>query len=244
MGRFYAAIARPASEGARRGRKVFLLRSARRRSRPARCSTPRTCGQAPALRQQVRDPGRARPAARREPRGHRPHADGRGRTAEGLCRSSSRSRPMPERRRRSISTASSATITCARIPSRAISSINLLPKGERTRASHAIALDIRHRLADLPLPEAPRSRSSRFRPARRCSRPCSRRSMGRTRRPPRRGREGAQGFRRRSISSSTSTTATASPRTACASRSTRRRSSSTGSRSRRSTTRSARSSAG
>jgi len=32
-------------------------------------------------------------------------------------------------------------------------SINLLPKGERSRASHAIALDIRRRLADLPLPE-------------------------------------------------------------------------------------------
>ena len=32
-------------------------------------------------------------------------------------------------------------------------SINLLPKGERSRASHAIALDIRHRLADLPLPD-------------------------------------------------------------------------------------------
>ena len=31
-------------------------------------------------------------------------------------------------------------------------SINLLPKGERSRASHAIALDIRRRLADLPLP--------------------------------------------------------------------------------------------
>jgi multidrug efflux pump subunit AcrB len=32
-------------------------------------------------------------------------------------------------------------------------SINLLPKGERSRASHTIALDIRRRLADLPLPE-------------------------------------------------------------------------------------------
>ena len=32
-------------------------------------------------------------------------------------------------------------------------SINLLPKGERSRASHAIALDIRRRLADLPLPD-------------------------------------------------------------------------------------------
>ena len=31
-------------------------------------------------------------------------------------------------------------------------SINLTPKGERNRASHAIALDIRHRLADLPVP--------------------------------------------------------------------------------------------
>jgi multidrug efflux pump subunit AcrB len=32
-------------------------------------------------------------------------------------------------------------------------SINLLPKGERSRASHAIALDIRRRLGDLALPE-------------------------------------------------------------------------------------------
>jgi multidrug efflux pump subunit AcrB len=32
-------------------------------------------------------------------------------------------------------------------------SINLLPKGERSRSSHAIALDIRRRLADLPLPD-------------------------------------------------------------------------------------------
>ncbi|HUI20638.1 MAG TPA: efflux RND transporter permease subunit [Methylocella sp.] len=30
--------------------------------------------------------------------------------------------------------------------------INLLPKGERKRASHAIALDVRHRLSDLPKP--------------------------------------------------------------------------------------------
>ncbi len=30
--------------------------------------------------------------------------------------------------------------------------VNLLPKGERTRASHAIALDVRHRLSDLPKP--------------------------------------------------------------------------------------------
>ncbi len=30
--------------------------------------------------------------------------------------------------------------------------VNLVPKGERSRASHAIALDVRHRLADLPMP--------------------------------------------------------------------------------------------
>ena len=30
--------------------------------------------------------------------------------------------------------------------------VNLLPKGERKRASHAIALDVRHRLSDLPKP--------------------------------------------------------------------------------------------
>ena len=32
-------------------------------------------------------------------------------------------------------------------------SVNLMPKGERSRASHAIALDIRQRLADLPPPD-------------------------------------------------------------------------------------------
>ena len=31
--------------------------------------------------------------------------------------------------------------------------VNLVDKGDRSRASHAIALDIRHRLADLPLPQ-------------------------------------------------------------------------------------------
>jgi hypothetical protein len=30
--------------------------------------------------------------------------------------------------------------------------VNLLPKGKRTRASHAIALDLRHRMSDLPKP--------------------------------------------------------------------------------------------
>ena len=40
-------------------------------------------GEAPAVRQQVGDPGRARPAAWGEPRGHRPRADGGGRAPQG-----------------------------------------------------------------------------------------------------------------------------------------------------------------
>ena len=58
--------------------------------------------------------------------------------------------------------------------------VNLVDKAERKRASHAIALDIRHRLADLPLPPGRRSRWSRCRPARRCFRPCSPRSTAPT----------------------------------------------------------------
>ena len=59
---------------------------------------------------------------------------------------------MREPRRPSTSTASCAIIICARTRRWAISSVNLTPKGERSRASHAIALDIRKRLADVPLP--------------------------------------------------------------------------------------------
>ena len=67
------------------------------------------------------------------------------------------------------------------VPSRAISQVNLLPKGERTRASHDIALDIRQRLAGLAdARRAPPSRSSRCRRVRRCSRRCSPRSTAPT----------------------------------------------------------------
>ncbi len=59
---------------------------------------------------------------------------------------------MPARRRRSISTVSCATIICATIRSKGDLAVNLVDKGDRSRASHAIALDIRRRLADLPLP--------------------------------------------------------------------------------------------
>ena len=85
--------------------------------------------------------------------------------------------------------------------------INLVGKGDRSRASHAIALDIRHRLADLPLPPgvgaqggggAARPAGARHR-ARRDLRPRRRRAGARS--PPRCARRS-----RRSTSSSTSTT--------------------------------------
>ena len=41
---------------------------------------------------------------------------------------------------------------CATQPEQGDLSVNLVPKGERARASHAIALDIRKRLEGLPLP--------------------------------------------------------------------------------------------
>ena len=118
-------------------------------------------------------------------------------------------------------------------------------QGQRDRASHAIALDVRNRLADLAA-----SRPSSLKVVEVPPGPpvlstllaeiygpdaASRRALA---------AEGAQGVRSRSTSSSTSTTASASRRTACASRSTRRRSNSMASRSKRSTTRSAPWSAG
>ena len=45
-----------------------------------------------------------------------------------------------------------AALLSAQRPEQGDLQINLLPKGERDRASHAIALDIRQRLADLPRP--------------------------------------------------------------------------------------------
>ena len=59
---------------------------------------------------------------------------------------------MPERPRRSTSTAWCATTICARVRSRAISRSTSSEGRARRGASHAIALDIRHRLAGLPLP--------------------------------------------------------------------------------------------
>ena len=69
-----------------------------------------------AVRQQVRDRGRGRSARRREPRGHRAGAVCRPPTSRADCPRSPRCSPMPARRRRSISTASSVTTICANGP--------------------------------------------------------------------------------------------------------------------------------
>ncbi len=62
--------------------------------------------------------------------------------------------------------------------------VNLAPKGERSRTSHEIALDVRARLKGLPAPEGTTSRSSRCRRGRRSSQRCWPRSTAPT--PPQR----------------------------------------------------------
>ena len=117
--------------------------------------------------------------------------------------------------------------------------VNLRRQGERTRASHAIALDIRHRLADLPLPHRLGAQGGRgaARPAG-ARRPCSPRSTAPTRRAGARPRrQGAQGVRGGRLRRRRRRHASPSPPNGCASRSTRRRWNSTASTSRRSTTR-------
>ena len=86
MGRFYARIARPLLKGRIRS-KLFLVTVgiATRRGLRAVRDQGRS-RQASAVRQQVGDPGRSRPAARREPRGHGPGVEGGGRPAQGPAR--------------------------------------------------------------------------------------------------------------------------------------------------------------
>ena len=117
--------------------------------------------------------------------------------------------------------------------------VNLVDKSERKRASHAIALDIRHRLADLPLPAGHGAQSGRgaARPAGAFHR-AGRNLWPRPGEPARAWRPKCARRSRRSTLSSTSTTASPSRPSACASRSTSRRWNSTASTSRRSTTRS------
>ena len=153
MGRFYAAIARPLLKGRVRS-KVFLHHRRRRHARRLHALLHRgRARQTAALRQQVGDPGRARPAAWRDPRGHRPHADDGGRAAQdpararldpglfgnGLALQLQRPRPPLLSARESGAGRSLDQSSAER--------------ASASRASHAIALDIRRRLADLPLPD-------------------------------------------------------------------------------------------
>ena len=91
---------------------------------------------------------------------------------------------MRARPRRSTSTGWCATTTCANAPELGDLQLNLAPQGERSRASHEIALDLRR------APEGgraarrgERSRSSRSRRVRPCWRRCWPRSTARTTRP-------------------------------------------------------------
>jgi hypothetical protein len=67
------------------------------------------------------------------------------------CPKSSRWRPMPALRRRSTSTVWCGIISCAQ-PEMGDLMITLLPKGDRSRSSHEIAVDLREKLKALPLP--------------------------------------------------------------------------------------------
>ena len=88
---------------------------------------------------------------------------------------------MRARPRRSTSMASCATTICRQSPEQGDLAVNLTPKAERD------AREPRHRARYPQAARGPatarrarRSRSSRCRPGRRCSRRCSRKSMGRT----------------------------------------------------------------
>ena len=102
-------------------------------------------------------------------------------------------------------------------------SVNLLPKEQRKRASHAIALDIRKRLETLSRPEHTAIKVVELPPGPPFSRHCSPRSMGRMQT---RGARSPQKYERpfpRSISSSIQTIASACAVSACAIPSIRRR---------------------
>ena len=143
-------------------------------------------GQAAALRQQVGAAGRRRPARRRV--ASRPPT----RSLQAVARHRSRDCP----RSRSVQTYAGTAApfnfnglvrhyylrAVPRAGRRRRSTSP--PKGERERASHDIALDMRQRLAGRRrAARAPASRSSSRRPARRCWRRCWPRSTARTPRP-------------------------------------------------------------
>ena len=70
-----------------------------------------------------------------------------------ICQNLPRSSPIRGRPRRSTSMGSCAIITCAKRRRWVICQSIFLPKDERKRASHAIALDIRKRLETLQKPD-------------------------------------------------------------------------------------------
>ena len=148
-------------------------------------------------------------------RGHRTHSAWPPPTGSRICRNWFRSRPMPAPPRRSTSTALCATTICATSPEQGDLQVNLTPKAERTRASHAIALDIRQRLArSAALPgTVDQGRRGAAGPA--GARDAARRDL-RPRRSHRRAvaAQSARGFRKASISSSMSTTPSTSRRAA------------------------------
>ncbi len=243
MGRFYAAIARPLLKGRVRS-KVFLITVGA--ATLAACTLFYTEAVRVKLLpfdnkseiQVVLDLPHGATA-----RGHRPHADVCGRAAQDAARAGldpglfgdglaiQLQRPRPP-------LLSARESGAGRSLDQPFAERGALAREPRDRARHPPPA--RGSAATRRLGAQGRRGSAR---ARRCWRRCWPRSMGRTLR---RGAPRRRRFARpssRSISSSTSMTATANRQTGYASRSTRRRSSSTASRSRRSMIRSARSSA-
>ena len=123
-----------------------------------------------------------------------------GRPARRRFPRSSPSRPMPAPPRRSTSTASSATTISAQVPNRATCQVNLPPKGERDRASHAIALELRERLAGLDLPAGTVAQGGRAAAGTAGARDAARRDLRPRRRDaPRGGGQGARDLRERPL---------------------------------------------
>ena len=152
LGRLYRRFAAPIMRTRRRA-WIFLISvgvATRRRLRAVRHQE--RDGQAAAVRQQVRTGGGRRSAGGRDAGGHRAHVVLDRRLSPGNCRKSARSRPMPARRRRSISTAWCATIICASRRSWASCNSIWRRAASASRASHAIALDLRARLKQVTLP--------------------------------------------------------------------------------------------
>ena len=186
---------------ARRAAGSSCSSSASRRSARWRCSTPSTSRSSCCPSTTSRS-CRSSSTCRRAPRSRTPTASLQAIVGarSPTCRRSSRSRPMPAPPRRSTSTASCATTTCA--PRRELGDVqvNLTPKGERERASHDIALDMRERLAGARRARrAPRQGGRAAAGAAGAGDAAGRDLRPRRRDPPRRRREGARGLRSRAL---------------------------------------------